>query len=132
MALIFVEEFTINDAAKLSPKLTLVAPVKLVPVMLTVLPFAALTGVNEDIVGVRFEKMNPVLLALPPGVITLTLPVAPIPTTAEIKLDETTVYEEALMPPKLTAVVPVKLVPVIVTVCPTPAELGENEVIVGD
>ena len=33
------------------PKLTAVAPVKLVPVMVTVVPLPAFVGVKEDIVG---------------------------------------------------------------------------------
>ena len=37
----------------------------------------------------------------------------------------------AAVPPKLTAVAPVKLVPVMVTVVPLPAEVGVKEVRVG-
>jgi hypothetical protein len=43
----------------------------------------------------------------------------------------TIVNEVAAVPPKLTADAPVKFVPVIVTVCPVPAEIGLKEVIVG-
>jgi hypothetical protein len=42
----------------------------------------------------------------------------------------TTLNEDAATPPKLTAVAPVKLVPVIVTVAPT-ATLFVNKVMVG-
>ena len=76
-------------------------------------------------------NVNPVLLALPFDVVTLTLPVAPVPTTAVMLVALTTVNEVAAAPPKLTAVAPVKFVPVMVTVCPVPAEVGLNEVIVG-
>ena len=68
---------------------------------------------------------------MPFDVVTLTLPVAPVPTTAVMLVALTTVNEVAAIPPKLTAVAPVKFVPVIVTVCPVPAEIGLNDAIVG-
>ena len=43
----------------------------------------------------------------------------------------TTVKVVAAVPPKLTAVAPVKFVPVIVTVVPVGAVVGVKEVIVG-
>jgi len=43
----------------------------------------------------------------------------------------TTENEAAAVPPKLTAVAPVKFVPVIVTVCPVKALVGINELIAG-
>ena len=43
----------------------------------------------------------------------------------------TTVKKEAAMPPKLTAVVPIKFVPVIVTVAPVVAVVGVNDVMMG-
>jgi hypothetical protein len=55
-------------------------------------------------------------LAVPPSVVTDIFPVAPFPTTAVILVALTTVKEVAAVPPKLTAVAPVKLVPVMVTV----------------
>ena len=42
---------TVNDVAAVPPKLTAVAPVKLVPVIVTVVPDAAVLGVNEVMVG---------------------------------------------------------------------------------
>ncbi len=53
---------------------------------------------------------------MPPGVVTETLPVEPLPTIAFMVVSFTTIKELAAVPPKLTAVVPVKLVPVI-TIC---------------
>ena len=44
-------EFTVKDAAFVPPKLTAVAPVKLAPVMVTLVPGQAMAGVNEAIVG---------------------------------------------------------------------------------
>ena len=90
-------------------------------------------GVNDVIVGAGAAtvNVNPVLLAMPFDVVTLTLPVVPAPTIAVILVALTTVKELAAVPPKLTAVAPVKFVPVIVTVCPVPAEVGLKDVIVG-
>ena len=60
-------------------------------------------------------------MAAPPGVVTDTLPVVPAATTAVTLVGETTVNDVAAVPPKLTAVAPVRFVPVIVTVAPVPA-----------
>lgn len=48
-------------------------------------------------------------------VVTLTTPEAPKATIASIVVEFTTVKELAATPPKLTAVVPIKFVPVIIT-----------------
>ena len=129
-AVIIVALTTVNEVAAVPPKLTDVAPVKFVPVMVTVCPVPAEVGLNKEIVGgVRYVK--PLLVIAPFAVTTRTLPVLPAPTTAVILVALTTLNEIAAVPPKLTAVAPVKFVPVIVTVCPVPAEVGLNEVIVG-
>jgi hypothetical protein len=46
-----VAETTVNEVAAVPPKLTAVAPVKSVPVIVTVAPCAALVGVKEVMVG---------------------------------------------------------------------------------
>ena len=76
-------------------------------------------------------KVNPASTAVPPGVVTLTFPEAPAASTAVMLVAETTLKEVAAVPPKLTAVAPVKFVPVKVTVAPLAALVGVNEVIVG-
>ena len=119
-----------KDVAAVPPKPTTVTPVKLVPVMVTVAPVAAEVGVKEVMVGVGIY-VNPVRLAVPPGVVTDTLPVVPLATTAVMLVALTTESEVAVVPPKLTIVAPVKLVPVIVTVAPVAAEVGVKEVMVG-
>jgi hypothetical protein len=75
--------------------------------------------------------VNPVLVAIPPGVVTLTLPQFPALTTAEIVVLLFTVKELAAVPPKLTAVAPVRLVPVMVMVVPVAELVGVNDMIVG-
>ena len=131
IAVMLVAEFTVNDEATTPPKLTAVAPLKLVPVIVIDAPVPPLAGVNEVIVGIGIN-VNPLLDAVPPGVVTLTLPDAPVPTTAVILVAELTVNEEAATPPKLTTVAPLKLVPVINTDVPAPPLDGVNDVIVGD
>jgi hypothetical protein len=69
-------------------------------------------------------------VAVPPGVITLTVPDAAVPTTAVIVVGDTTLNEDAGTPPKLTVVVPKKLVPVMVTVAPAPVVEGVKELMV--
>jgi hypothetical protein len=122
---------TVKEVAAVSPKLTAVAPVKLVPVMVTVSPAAADDGVNELIAGAEIKVKLLEEFAVPPGVVTDIVPVAPFPTTAVMLVALTTVKEVAAVPPKLTAVAPVKLVPVMVTVSPAAADDGVNELIAG-
>ena len=62
-------------------KLTAVAPVRLVPVIVTLLPTSPLVGVKLAIAG-RTAKLA-ALVAVPPAVVTLNGPVvAPLGTVA--------------------------------------------------
>ena len=70
-------------------------------------------------------------MAVPLGVVIDTLPVVPAATTAVILVALTTEKDAAAVPPKLTAVAPVKFVPVIVTVVPVAADKGLKEVMAG-
>ena len=54
-------------------------------------------------------------MPVPDAVVTETEPEAPAPTVALILVALTTVNVVAAVPPKLTAVAPVKFVPVILT-----------------
>ena len=100
---------------------TAVAPVKFVPVMLTVVPAMPFAGEKLVIVGagtadvtVKFE----VELALPFGVVTEIFPVvAPLGTVAVIWLPLFT-RNVAPVPLNETAEVPVRFSPVIVTEAP--------------
>jgi len=128
-AVILVLLLTIKEDAATPPKFTAVAPVKLLPVITTESPIAALVGVKAVIKG---AVTNPPFQTEPPGVVTSINPlVAFVGTTAVILLELTTVKEVAAIPPKLTTVAPVKFVPVIVTVVPPFAVVGVKEVIVG-
>ena len=72
------------------PNVTAVAPVKLVPVMVTEVPAKPDAGVNELIVGAGIKVKVPLLVAVPPGVVTETVPVLPLATTAVIDVLEFT------------------------------------------
>ena len=64
-------------------KATLVAPVKLVPLMVTLVPTGPLAGVKLLIVGGLITVKLPALVVVPPGVVTLIVPVvAPVGTVA--------------------------------------------------
>ena len=75
-----------KEAAAVPPKVTAVAPVKLVPVMVTTVPAPPLLGVNEVMVGAGMKVKVPLLVAVPPGVVTVIVPVAPLPTVAVIEV----------------------------------------------
>ena len=93
-AVILVDELTVKDVAAIPPKLTDVAPVKFVPIMVMAAPVAALVGVKE-VIFVNEINSKPAREATPIGVITATLPDAPIPTTAVMIVSDTTVNEPA-------------------------------------
>ncbi len=73
----------------------------------------------------------PLLVPVPPEVVTEIGPVAPVPTVALMVVALVTVKVYAAVPPKDTAVAPVKPVPVIVTTAPLPPLFGVKVVIVG-
>ena len=60
-------ETTMKDVTAVPPKLNAVASVKSLPVMVTVAPLAAETGVKELIIG-ALTKVNPARVSAPPTV----------------------------------------------------------------
>jgi hypothetical protein len=89
VAVIWVSEATVY-AAEAPLKLTDVAPVKPVPVIVTTVPESPLAGVNEPIDGAIVKLV--VLVAVPPGVVTAIGPLAaPAGTVAVIWVSEPTV-----------------------------------------
>src|SRR5881227_2912755 len=112
-------------------KVTPVAPVKLVPLMVTLVPTGPLAGVKPVIDGGLITVKLPALVAVPPGVVTLIVPVVVLEgTVACIEVVELTV-KLALAPLKATRVAPEKLVPLMVTLVPTGPLAGVKLVIVG-
>jgi hypothetical protein len=133
VAVILVDETTLNIAVR-PLKVTLVAPVKFVPVIETVVPTGPKVGVNEVIVGAPAVGVTLNLWELqsvPPGVVTQIFPVvAVLGTVAVIFVDEFSV-NVAETPLNVTLVAPAKFVPVIVTDAPTGPLVGEKEETVG-
>src|SRR6185503_3679298 len=127
-----VAETTLKAAA-VPLKVTAVAPVKLAPRIVTAVPTGPLVGLKELIVGAGGRitvKLLP-LVAEPPGVVTLILPVvAPAGTVASMRVAETTV-KAAVVPLKVTALAPVKPLPRTVTWVPAAPLKGLNEVSFG-
>ena len=71
------------NVAALPLNVTAVAPVKLLPLIVTLAPTAPLAGVTFAIVGAGITVKLVALVAVPPGVVTLTGPVvAPVGTVA--------------------------------------------------
>ena len=83
------------------------------------------------IAGLGFTVSVPLLIAMPIGVVTEIVPVVPPPTVAVICVAEFTTKLLTAVPPMLTAVAPVRLVPVMTTVLPMQAVAGENVLIIG-
>jgi hypothetical protein len=64
-------------------------------------------------------------------VVILNEPDDPFPTTAVNVVEDNTLNDATEVPPRLTEVAPVRLVPKTVIVDPEPALVGEKELIVG-
>src|SRR6478735_9103093 len=127
VAVIDVALLTVNEAAAVAPKLTAVAPVNPVPVIVTDVPPAVgpLVGLTLVTVGAaKNVNWSLALVALVPlGVVTVmsTVPALCAGDVAVIDVALLTVNEAAAVAPKLTAVAPVNPVPVIVTDVPPAA-----------
>jgi hypothetical protein len=76
-----VAESTANEAVTLL-NFTTLAPVKAVPLIVTPVPTGPLAGVKDEIVGAGMTVKLEALVAVPPGVVTLTGPVVAAPGTA--------------------------------------------------
>ena len=104
---------------------TAVAPVKLVPLMVTTVPAGLLAGTKEVMAGVTVKRVVVTKGPLP-GVVTVMGPVvAPAGTVVVIVPEASTVKVDGT-PLNETAVAPMKVVPVIVTPVPTGPKVGVN------
>src|SRR5258705_744035 len=107
-----VAEVTVK-AALIPLNVTAVAPVKSVPLIVTLVPTGPLVDAKLAIVGALVTVNAPLLVAVPPDVVTLIgPPVAPAGTVTWIDVAEVTV-KAALIPLNVTAVAPVKFVPLM-------------------
>jgi hypothetical protein len=137
-AVMSVDEMTAKLVSVAPLNLTLVAPMKPVPWMSTLVPTGPLVGVNELIAGAVLH--GPVnedeLVLVPPGVPTVIGPaVAAFGTIAWISESEAMVKVAGELPYqallKVTLVAPVKFEPKMSTVAPAGPQVGVNELIVG-
>ena len=136
-AVIEVASTTLTLVAATPPTVTLIAPVKLVPVMVIAVP--AVNGPDDGltlaIVGASTYVNAPVLVTVPPTVVTTTsaAPAAPAGVTAVMEVALTTTTPVAATPPTVTLLAPVKLVPVMVIAVPPAVgpEVGLTLAIVG-
>ena len=121
-----------ENAAAVPLNFTAVAPVRLLPVMVTLAPTCPLVGVNDVSVGAGLATVKLALLvAVPPGVVRLIGPLeAPAGTVAVIWLSLLT-EKAAVVPLNFTAVAPVRLLPLRVTLVPAGPLVGANDVSVG-
>ena len=113
VVVILVTELTVNTAG-VPLNVTLVAPVKLSPVIVTLLPTLPEVGEKLSIDGATVKVV--VLLVVAAGVVTDTVPVlAPDGTTAVIWIAEST-WKLADTPLNATVVAPMNPVPATTTV----------------
>ena len=117
------------------PKLTVVAPVKPVPVMVTVVPAVSGPTAGEilDTTGsaVYVYLLPDPVADVPPGVVTVTFttPAVPAGAVTVIDVDEFVRMVPAVLP-NFTAVGPDKPVPVMVTVVPAVSGPAAGEMLV--
>ena len=116
------ELLTLNTAV-LPPNETAVAPVKLVPVIVTAVPTGPVAGAKELMAGVTVKR---VVVTIDPllGVVTVMGPVLAPAGTVVVSVPGGPSVKVAVAPLKETAVAPVK--PVIVTLVPVGPKVGEN------
>ncbi|GAA4362037.1 hypothetical protein GCM10023185_29600 [Hymenobacter saemangeumensis] len=113
------------------PKVTLVAPPRLLPVMVTLVPAGPAVGVKLLTTGTVLITKLPALLAVPWGVVRLMGPVLAPAGTVAVRLVLVTLENTAARPLNCTLLVPVRLVPVMVTLVPATPEAGVKLLMVG-
>ena len=107
VAVSLVADFTLTVVLGTPLKVTLVAPVRPLPVMVTKVVMGPLVGVKLVILGSTTKEVA--LVAVPPGVVTEMAPVeAAAGNLVVIWVSELTVKVVAATPLNLTAVAPVK------------------------
>jgi hypothetical protein len=129
VAVILLDDVTVKDCAAIPPNSTAVALSKLLPEMVTTAFCPSPIVVKPVIIGAGI-KTNPGNTAVPPGPVTVMLPLAPYNGWAVICVGDT-IVKFANEEPKFTCVTLVKFVPVMVTVVGEPAVRGLADVIVG-
>jgi len=131
-AVICVSLSTVKLAAAVVLKRTTVAPVKFVPVIVTEFPATPPVGLKLEIVGalriVKFVDDAAVPLGVPTRILPVVVPAA---TVAVIWVALSTEKLAAGLLLKVSAVAPLKFVPVIVTAVPVTPDAGVKLEMVG-
>ena len=130
-AMTWVSEFITKLWAAIPPKLTLEVVSRLMPVIVIDAPAPPVAGLKAVIVGGNIKLKLLAEVVEPPGAVNATLPVLPEPTVAVITVFELTAKLCAGIPPKLMALVPVKPLPLMVTIVPLPPDKGVKLLITG-
>lgn len=132
VVVICVGESIVNAGSAVDPtNSTEVTELRLVPLIVTVEPGAAVVGVNDVMVGGPAKSADAV--AVPAEVEMLMGPVVTlVGTVAWTVVADTLVNDAAGVVPKRTAVAPERFAPVMVTTVPTAPSAGENSVIAAD
>jgi hypothetical protein len=131
VVMLVVVEAVANDNVPLNlTKLLAGVVLKFVPSIVTVAPTAPLTGLNPEMVG-EGRTVKLVLEMVTPLEVTL---IGPVPAPAGTVVVITVAFDAVILagtPLNVTTGVPVKFVPVIVTVAPTAPLEGLNPEMVG-
>ena len=133
VTVIFVGDTTVNVVAYVAPNLIAVVSRSVVPVSVTTVPTGPLAGEKDVIIGGTLKNWPLPLWTVPSGVATRIFAFAGAPsgTTAVIWVGESTVNDAAGTVPNLTALAPVKLLPVMTTCVPGCPLSGVKELIMG-
>jgi hypothetical protein len=129
VVVILLAELIANGVAGTPLNVTDVAPVKLAPLIVTVVPTAPLVGVKLVIRGATVKLVA--LVAVPPAVVTVIPPVVALADTVAVICVLELTEKAAEAPLNLTELAPVKAVPVIVTLTPTFPLAGVKPVMLG-
>src|SRR5208283_1987416 len=124
MAVICVSESTVKLISHLQASVTYIAPVKLCPVMTTLVPTGPLVGEKLKTCGVTWKLL--LLVKVPLGSVTVIGPVVAPAGTVAVRYVSDTMVKDAGVPLKETPVAPVKPWPRISTTLPTGRAAGRK------
>lgn len=132
VAVIWVGESIVNAGSAVVPvNPTDVTESRLVPVIVTVEPGAAVAGEKDVMVGGAAKLADAV--AVPADVLTVMGPLVTLAgTVARMVVEDLLLNDAAGVVPNRTAVAPDRFAPVMVTTVPAAPRAGENSVIAAD
>src|SRR5919109_2408180 len=131
VARIDVDESTVTWLASRLPKRTPVTEPRLVPEIVTTVPTGPRTGAKVVMVGGRITRKSLALVAVPPGVVTVTRPVTALGGTVTVISVAVLSVISASAVPIRTDVAPASVLPLIVRGMPGMPCAGDTPVIAG-